>query len=142
MNKALDQALVSAFPLLYRDRYSNMRETAMCWGFPGNGWFLILWNLSEQLEKLIQTVPENERQHYRAAQVKEKFGTLRFYLSASTDEMEKLIDEAETLSAKTCEDCGQPGVLRGGGWLITACDQHCKGRPPYQEEKWEDDDQV
>lgn len=136
MDKALDEALVKTFPLLYRDRYGDMRNTAMCWGFPKKGWFLILWNLSEKLEKLIGAMPADQQEHYRASQAKEKFGCLRFYTSSSNDEMEKLIDEAEALSAKTCETCGEPGVLRGDGWLITACDQHSKGRLPYQEEPW------
>ena len=59
-----------------------------------------------------------------AVQVKEKYGTLRFYMHYSTEEMEDLINEAENVSAKTCETCGQSGVLRGPGWYFTACDTH------------------
>ena len=59
-----------------------------------------------------------------AVQVKEKYGTLRFYMHYSTEEMEDLIHEAEKQSAKTCETCGQPGVLRGPGWYFTACETH------------------
>lgn len=59
-----------------------------------------------------------------ASQVKEKFGTLRFYMTTSTLEMGKLIDEAEELSAKTCEECGKPGNLRKKHyWVYTACDE-------------------
>lgn len=58
----------------------------------------------------------------RASQVKEKFGTLRFYMTCETDEMDKLIQEAEHLSAVTCEECGEPGELRGTSWLTTLCD--------------------
>ena len=58
----------------------------------------------------------------KASQVKEKYGTLRFYMTTSTDEMDKLIDEAEAASATICEDCGAPGETRGGGWIRTLCD--------------------
>lgn len=57
----------------------------------------------------------------RAAQVKEKFGTLRFYMTHSSDEMEAIIDEAERKSAITCEACGKPGKVVGGGWLYCRC---------------------
>lgn len=57
----------------------------------------------------------------RASQVKEKFGTLRFYMTGSTDEMEAIITEAERRSAVTCEECGKPGKLVGGGWVYTRC---------------------
>jgi hypothetical protein len=59
----------------------------------------------------------------RASQVKEKFGTLRFYMISETDEMSKLISEAEAKSAITCEFCGEPGELRNTGWYITLCDK-------------------
>ena len=59
----------------------------------------------------------------RASQVKEKYGTLRFYMTTSSDEMEKLIDVAEKLSETTCELCGMPGSLRDDcGWYKTRCD--------------------
>lgn len=132
MKKELDNQLVKEFPNLYRDRYGDKRETCMVWGFPSDGWFQIIYDLSSKLEKLILEISEEKRASYKASQVKEKFGGLRFYMRASTPEMEALIDEAETLSLKTCEECGKPGVLRSGGWLLTLCDEHAKGREPYK----------
>src|SRR4029078_4836825 len=57
-----------------------------------------------------------------ASQVKEKFGTLRFYVDYASEEVYKMVAEAEALSAKTCEECGRPGELRTGGWLTTLVD--------------------
>lgn len=48
--------------------------------------------------------------------------SLRFYMTSGTDEMDKLISEAEDKSERTCEDCGQPG--KNGallGWWRTRC---------------------
>jgi hypothetical protein len=57
----------------------------------------------------------------RASQVKEKYGTLRFYMTSGTDEMYAITDKAERQSSVTCEFCGKPGKLRGRGWLYTRC---------------------
>lgn len=124
MKKELDEDLVKRYPLLYADRHKSVMETAMCWGFPGDGWYHLLNDLSAELEHLIREwVSEHGTEnHPRASQVKEKFGTLRFYMTGETDEMEDLIDEAEKLSAETCEDCGRTGELRDSfGWLATLC---------------------
>lgn len=58
-----------------------------------------------------------------AVQIKEKFGELRVYMSYYNEEIEKFINEAEELSRKTCERCGAPGEQKGGGWIVTLCDE-------------------
>ncbi len=60
--------------------------------------------------------------HPRAAQVKEKFGGLRFYMTSADDEIRDLIAGAEALSQKTCESCGEGGLLRKSGYWSTLCD--------------------
>lgn len=125
MDKNLDRLLCETFPHLYKDRFGSPTQTNMCWGFPSDGWFLIIWNLSKELERLIVALPEDKRDSYRASQVKEKFGTLRFDMSAETSEMTKLIDEAELLSAETCEVCGASGKLNETReWVLTLCPKH------------------
>jgi hypothetical protein len=116
MKPELDQALCRDFPKLYRDRHGDMTNTSMCWGFPGDGWEPLIRRLSEKLEALIGDSDA------RASQCKEKFGTLRFYMDGSTEEMEALIKLAENESAKTCEICGAPGTLVGKGWYKTRCE--------------------
>lgn len=64
----------------------------------------------------------NKRHYFSASQVKEKYGTLRFYMSGETDAMSEAINEAEDESAKTCENCGGPGKVYDGGWVVTRCD--------------------
>ncbi len=126
MREDLDKALCADFPLLYRDGDGDARRTCMVWCFPGDGWEPLIRRLSEKLEPLIAALPEDERNECRAAQVKEKFGTLRFYMSLETDEMHSLILQAEEESARTCEDCGAPGKRTRGGWIRTLCPEHTK----------------
>ena len=56
-------------------------------------------------------------------QVKEKYGTLRFYVGSASGAVFKRIDQAELESETTCEQCGQPGRLRGWDWVVTLCDK-------------------
>lgn len=63
-------------------------------------------------------------QQVEALQVKEKFGTLRFYCSGGDDYTRGVLDMAEAMSGRTCERCGSPGKLRYDGWARTLCDQH------------------
>ena len=67
-----------------------------------------------------------------ATQVKEKFGSLRFYYVGGDKVIDGMVDLAETLSSVTCEECGSPGVLRLGGWLRVLCDQHAEGKEPFE----------
>jgi len=43
MNRHYDNYLVKKYAPMFRDRYGDMRTTAMCWGFEcGDGWFNII----------------------------------------------------------------------------------------------------
>jgi hypothetical protein len=131
MRKELDQQLVSDFPLLFSDRHGDMRSTCMVWGFCcGDGWYKLIYELASKLEPLIVQYRKDNPGDYwpRAAQVKEKFGTLRFYMTSETEEMSKLIKKAEADSRGLCERCGDPGKLREEyGWLVILCTKCDKG---------------
>jgi hypothetical protein len=58
-------------------------------------------------------------------QVKEKFGTLRYYCSGN-DRIYRFIHLAEILSSAICETCGKPGKLYTNGWWYTACKEHVR----------------
>lgn len=62
--------------------------------------------------------------HVSVLQVKEKFGTLRFYYAGGDDTVAGMVSMAETMSACTCEVCGNPGKIRRTGWYQTLCDTH------------------
>jgi hypothetical protein len=78
-------------------------------------------------------------------QVKSKYGTLRLYyvgkawLSMSASHrIEEAIALAEARSGCTCEVCGEEGLLfERGDWLVTACEEHGKGRQVAVRPGWE-----
>lgn len=143
MRDELDRQLCDKYPKIFANRHSPMTETAMCWGFTcGDGWYNIIDQLcaniqshidwkNGQRERLLKDNPHNIEipdavPQVVAAQVKEKFGTLRFYYSGGDETIRGMDRMAESMSAVTCEECGAPGHLRGRGWLYTACDAHTK----------------
>jgi len=59
-----------------------------------------------------------------ASQVKEKFGSLRFYVDNARNEHYDYIEFAERLSFHTCEVCGKPGKASKHGWITVRCKEH------------------
>ena len=68
-------------------------------------------------------------------QVKEKFGTLRFYYSGGNDYIDGMVTMAETMSSVTCEECGNPGSTLGCGWLTTLCEKHAEEKGIYKDDE-------
>lgn len=66
---------------------------------------------------------------FEVLQVKEKFGSLRFYVNCRRDEAMRLrFGIAADESFRACEVCGQPGTLREERWNSTLCDEHASGQ--------------
>lgn len=138
MRDELDDLLVQKYPKIFRDRNKSMQETCMCWGFThGDGWFEILDAACANIQSHVDwkrrqhselTDEEFDEQHQVvAAQVKEKFGGLRFYVDNCDDYTRGVIALAESMSYRTCEYCGNKGHRRSGGWVKTLCDE-CDGK--------------
>jgi hypothetical protein len=174
MKTELQEKLFSKYPKIFGDRTKPMTETCMCWGLEvGDGWYDLIDILCESLTYTYTTSIEVDEEDGKrlgikpyksevgnsyyftiqppqviADQVKEKYGTLRFYYHQEYSEevislvetgkypdLQKIIDRysnyidgivhfAETASGRTCEATGQSGELHssGGtrsGWLKT-----------------------
>ena len=75
-----------------------------------------------------------------AVQVKEKFGGLRFYVHAATDTHYNYISFAESMSYRTCEECGAPGKTYTDGWHTTLCDIHAAMSGKEEEYEYEENE--
>jgi hypothetical protein len=82
----------------------------------------------EPIEKLEAIVAHELKELAIISQVKEKFGTLRFYMDNATTEQYAYAEFAEAMSRHTCEICGSPGEARNNGWVKVLCDKHHKER--------------
>lgn len=85
--------------------------------FPEQGWDKIIIDCHNSI---ITIDPD-----YVIHQIKEKFGTLRYYIASShvdRNKIDEIIRKAEQLSAVTCERCGETGKLdREAYWIKTLC---------------------
>lgn len=132
MDAEKDKTLCNKYPNLYRDRNKSSHKTSMCWGFCcGDGWYDLIDELSAKIETIIVEMKNRGKPEDRlpgAAQVKQKFGGLRFYMYNATQEIYNLIHEAEERSSRTCEICGAEGKTRPTGWVKVLCDTCYKRR--------------
>ena len=92
----------------------------------GIGWYNLIYTLTNCIDRRLEHLnKDGGNRKVIIAQIKEKFGGLRYYTDGYIDEqMDGMIDFAESLSYTICEECGAPGKLRGGGWMRTLCDKH------------------
>ncbi len=154
MKQELDKLLCEKYPKLMVNRNKPMIETCMCWGFEcGDGWFNILDQLMGSIQHHIdwkekqrqwaidfntKAAPEDMREvpeiipQVTLDQVKEKFGTLRFYYTGGDEYISGLVSMAESMSGVTCEECGNSGTTGGQGWLVTLCETHRTAREERQ----------
>jgi len=128
MSPEKDAELCSRYPLIFKDRDGSAMDTCMAWGFEcGDGWFDLLDTLCEEIQRHVdwksKNLSEEEKESLQvvASQVKEKFGTLRFYYHGGDDTVTGMINLAEALSHKICEDCGVPGKIHTDGWHRVLC---------------------
>jgi len=77
------------------------------------------------MEPMVIGLEKETGERFEVVQVKEKLGTLRFYVSHHTDTIDERIVEAQKESSRTCEVCGQPGKQpETGGGVRAVCDEH------------------
>jgi hypothetical protein len=123
MTPARTATLFAAFPRLYRGRHLPLTVNQMSWGLQcGDGWFALLYHLSQAITDYAARHPA--AQEVIATEVKEKFGTLRFYVRGGDAYIRALIEAAEARSSTICELDGMPGRLRRqpGQAQKTRCD--------------------
>lgn len=123
MNRELSDKLYNEFSELYKS-YKTFPEI-------GDGWYDLLRNLSLEL---YESLDKEEIEDICILQIKEKFGTLRYYASTTSDKADDIIHKYEELSGSTCEECGRVGDIAKstGGWIRTIC-KLCKIKDKLQD---------
>lgn len=139
MTPEKQQELFNRYPKIFRDSTKSPQETCMCWGCScDDGWYWLLDRLCDCIQGYLDHNAKDIQ--LVADQVKEKYGTLRFYFHWEENEgverngdakskeedwhmVEGMVWLAENQSAHICEKCGSfDGKLRTGGWWKTLCD--------------------
>ena len=157
MNDELTKKLATRFPKTFAQLGGSPQETCMAFGIEcGSGWYHILDILLRSIHEsghsswasveLDDPADKDSRLKYDtvkdfwivAHQIKEKFGSLRFYYGIETTpefqelakkwpntakriihdyqtRVDAMIEMAETMSVYTCEDTGQEGSMHVAG---------------------------
>lgn len=124
MSPELDDLLCTRHPKIFADRHRHHDRSAMGRGFEVcDGWFGLIDALCESLQ--FGTDHSDEPQVI-AAQVKEKFGSLRFLAFSVSSRQRGMIDFAEHLSQRICPECGEFLHRASNEQLPSECGR-CKG---------------
>ena len=161
MTKELEKKLEEAFPFMRKGKTLKQQRAEnyvddlySAFGVEcQDGWYDLIYELCEEIMKAY--TDEGRLVDLVVDQIKEKYGTLRFYyhfggqsetiqsldvmgvggirmMSKSApfeDKIASIVTKYEEKSAHICEDCGSPGVLRPDlGWVLTLCDSCYKQR--------------
>ncbi len=154
MQKQLQEALADAFPFMRRGLSMAQQEKQLgsicdlygAFGLEiGDGWYQLIQDMCREIAAAYEA--EGAAADLVVDQVKEKYGTLRFYyhhkapgteaqalgcLPVSSElrqTVERIVDDYEEKSAHVCELCGKPGSLREDlEWMLTLCDEHYRLR--------------
>jgi hypothetical protein len=87
------------------------------------GWVALCEELAEKLDKILEALSEEEKENYELLQVKEKFGSLRWYDNWHNEEMHQLIRQYEYKTERTCCVCGKMATKITLGWVTPFCDE-------------------
>ena len=80
-------------------------------------------------EALLKHGGEEALSRYRVAQIKEKFGALRWYDFNGNEDTDAVINKYEAISERTCIRCGKPATQISTGWISPWCDECAKSIP-------------
>ena len=125
MKKELELKLVKNYSQLLKDHDGDPKVTGLAWGMEcGDGWYYII---DEALHLINQVCIKFEHEDIAVAQIKEKYGQLRIYMTygeCSNDDVwmmiECITEAALQKSRSCCELTGKYGVLcKRGSWVKT-----------------------
>jgi hypothetical protein len=133
-----EKRMLEKFPAMFAKPYGGFAVS--------QGWWPIIESLCANIQHHIDWKNEQKEKYQRGlgceqvvvAQIKEKFGGLRFYYDGGDDTISGMVRMAEAWADRSCETCGAPGLRRGGGWVRTLCDHH---EEEYQKRLKKEDDE-
>lgn len=104
----------------------------------GEGWKKLYQPIIDYIEEYNKDKEEDDK--IEIYQIKEKLGTLSCYVSKKTDELRKMIEDAEAQSYHTCEICGKHinKQIVEHHWIYPMCRECYDGMKEKQEQAMEE----
>ena len=101
----------------------TLKNNLMAFGYEcDKGWWSLIDECIEELEK----VAKKKGFDFEILQIKEKYATLRIYLSSEDDELFNIVQKFEILSSHVCEICGEFWTAKervSHGWYKVLCNK-------------------
>ena len=127
-NQEANRKLIERFPFLIpRNRWTDKVPEDFDYSYTEldsmpDGWRKAFGGqMCEEIRE--ELVRANYLDQYRITQIKEKYGSLRWYDFGCTERMLcEIIPKYERLSARTCIRCGKPATNASTIWISPYCD--------------------
>jgi len=130
-----NKKLIKEFPfLLPKNRFTNQVSYDYDYTFTElddmpDGWRKVFGiEMCERIKKCL--IKADYLNKYRIGQIKEKYGTLRWYdmgvPTSISEEYYNIINYYEDKSMLVCLDCGKPTKYVTKGWIEYICEEHLK----------------
>ena len=120
------EEIIQKYPKIF-EQYEGNPGMVNWYGVP-KGWLPIIDKLCGAIQSYIDNVTRYvdgkpvKTPQVTCAQMKEKFGGLRFYVDGGDDHTDGMIYMAEHLCDNTCQDCGSEQDLGlTQGWISVLC---------------------
>lgn len=129
-----------AFSKRMEEKYPKMFSQPYGGFAIGEGW----WPIIEELCRNIQHYTDWNNKNRPVvpqtvvAQVKEKFGGLRFYYDGGDEAVAGMVRMAESWASRVCEDCGSPATQTTTGWIKSVCNLHFVERELARAERFKE----
>jgi hypothetical protein len=121
-NLDIRKEIINNHNILYKMYYAPCTETCMCWGLEcSDGWLNEIDILSKKLEALNLMLYPQFNVRIQADQVKEKYGTLRWYDFGAPEATFETIRKYCRLSEEICVRCGKHATHVTLGWINYMC---------------------
>jgi len=127
MNSENTKKLWNKYPKIFAGKNKSINQSLIPFGFEcGDGWYWLIDNLCNCIQSYIDSNSHLNIMQVEATQVKEKYGTLNFYIVGGDQTIDGMIWLVEHQSGNICELCGSTeNVTQSNGWISTRCEK-CK----------------
>lgn len=83
----------------------------------GTGW-------QEIWRDFVKKLKEKTKGEVKIIDTKEKFGTLRVYLSSHSEDIDEMVRSLEKKSREVCIECGKPTkYVANDSWIVYLCEE-------------------
>jgi len=135
MNKELEKTLMEKYPKIFPQKTEETKDEPIYeWGIEcHDGWYNLLDSCFDLIQRYIDSRYDKTKQVI-ACQIKQKYGSLRFYYDGGDDVVDGIVRTIEYLSHDICEDCGTSGPVKT---VCNSCNNLSKSSKKFYAEQFE-----